>query len=811
MYTWVNPLPPSYKSHPGRPPGLWVVLGYAVLVAAWCLLLQTTDWPAAYMWFLSIPIFLVALRYPRPIYTAMTLILAAVALWSSFQISQNLALSFWATVLAALATLALAGTICRIITAQKQAEARLRRRNQELTTVASITRALNATLNVERAFPAIVEGLRNLTHCDRVSLVLFDDERQQLTVVALDSPTSELGRGEIVPYADSPAIPDVKAGRAHLTPDLAAENDYPGEQALYQAGFRSRVNLPLIVSEQVIGALNLTSRRLAAFTPDDLPPLQQTADALAAAIVNSQLHKETTQHLAQVRALSEASTHLAARLEQKATLDAVVEQARAVLGADRVAVYVFDWQANRFSWVRTWGLSDAYMQAIQRHYPNLPGFQVHMGQTTWVERAQDENVTGPLAELAQREGYHTLIALPLQRHDLVTGGLSLYFDQRRAYNQALLDLAQTFANQVAVALENARLFEHLRTTEARYRALFEDSTDPIAMMDARGNLLDVNPAACDLMGQSRQDLLGRSASILSGGVPEERFRQALEQILEGEAFTYEFSISAADGKARHFQARVERIDYKGESVLQWIAHDVTHQRDLDHWREELTGIIVHNLRNPLTWVKSGTEMALMFLPPDVDPDVPVALDTAIKGADRLEQQIDVLLNINRAEAGQELTDQDWLSAVQLAQEVIELLGPRAVAQKVQLQGELPASLPLILGNRNMLALTLENLVENAIKYSPPGETIHIRAQADHSTLRISVSDRGPGVPPGERERIFEKFYQVRRRRRRKGAGMGLYFCKLAVEAHGGKIWVEENSAGEGSTFVLTLPLQTDAS
>ncbi|MGD9101137.1 MAG: PAS domain-containing sensor histidine kinase, partial [Anaerolineae bacterium] len=372
------------------------------------------------------------------------------------------------------------------------------------------------------------------------------------------------------------------------------------------------------------------------------------------------------------------------------------------------------------------------------------------------------------------------------------------------------DLAQAFANQVAVALENARLFDRLRTTEARYRALFEDSTDPIAMMDARGNLLDVNPAACELLGQSRQKLLGHSANVLSG-VPQERFIQVLGQILEGEAFTYEFSASAADGKTRHFQARVERIDYKGESVLQWIAHDVTHQRDLDHWREELTGIVVHNLRNPLTWVKSGTEMALMFLPPDVDPDVPVALDTAIKGATRLEQQIDVLLNINRAEAGQELTDQDWLSAVQLAQEVIELLGPRAAAQKVQLQGELPSSLPRVSGNRNMLALTLENLVDNAIKYSPPGETIHIRAQANRSTLRISVSDQGPGVPPSERERIFKKFYQVRRRRRRKGAGMGLYFCKLAVEAHGGQIWVEDNSAGGGSTFVFTLPLETNES
>jgi len=140
--------------------------------------------------------------------------------------------------------------------------------------------------------------------------------------------------------------------------------------------------------------------------------------------------------------------------------------------------------------------------------------------------------------------------------------------------------------------------------------------------------------------------------------------------------------------------------------------------------------------------------------------------------------------------------------------VIELLGPRATAKKIELRVDLADSLPTVSGNRHMLTWTLENLMDNALKFSPRGEAITIQAYASTppDTLRMSVIDRGPGVPPADRERIFQKFYQVRHTEQTKGSGLGLYFCKLAVEAHGGQIWMESNHDGPGSTFSITLPL-----
>jgi PAS domain S-box-containing protein len=682
------------------------------------------------------------------------------------------------------------------------------RRAQEQAIVVNIVRALNASLDIERAFPTVVRGLQELVACERVSLVLADKTHQHFTFVALDSDRTELGRGVTLPRSASAASADLEAGRIHLTPDLAMETDYPGEKALYEAGFHSRVNVPLIAGEQVIGALNLASRHLAAFSPDDLPPLQQIADALAVAIVNSQLHQETRRRLAEVHALAQASTHLTADLELEKTLSAVAQQAQVVLGADRVGVFLFAPQTDSFVWIHAIGLSDEYLRGVERHFQNIPGYRILGKEPVWIEEAQSIDASAPFREVLRREGFSTSVILPLIHRAQVTGGLALYFDQPRRRDPSLLDLAQAFANQAAAALENARLFDRMRTAESQYRGLFESSADPIALLNAEGTFLDVNPAACRVLGRSREEILGQKAFIINPQ-DETRFREMIWRVLDGETIYYEFS-PKIDGQVHHFEAHIERIDYANGLAIQWTAHDVTARRDLDHWREEFTGIIVHNLRNPLTWIKSGVGMAQLLLPERVDPDVIKSLDTANRGIARLEQQIDVLLNIGRAESGHELTDRQPLAPAELVQDVIELLGPRMAAKAIHLQVEMPPTLPGVWGNRNMLAWTLQNLLDNAIKFSPSHETILLGVTAAPDHLCFRVSDRGPGIPPQELERIFQKFYQAQRPVGTQGSGLGLYFSKLAVEAHGGEIWVEHNLDGPGTTFYFNLPMRDKA-
>jgi PAS domain S-box-containing protein len=419
--------------------------------------------------------------------------------------------------------------------------------------------------------------------------------------------------------------------------------------------------------------------------------------------------------------------------------------------------------------------------------------------------------------------------LPLQTGEQVLGLVELYDDtEQRQYHTADIQLAESLAAHAAIAVNNARLFQRVQTAEEQYRSLFRGNTDPIAVLDGEGIFLEINPAACRLLGRQPEQLIGKIASEFLH--PEERELKALAaQVLNGKIIRYEFSTEIS-GKPQHFETRVERISYADGPAIQWTAHEVTARRELDHWRKELTGIIVHNLRNPLTWIKSGVGMAEMLLPPESDPDLVLALTKATRGIAQTEQQIDMLLNIGRAESGQELTDRQPLSMGELIEEVVELLGPRAALQEVELHVDGPGVLPVALGNRNLLAWTLQNLVENAIKFSPAGGIVLVNAKPlnaetmdregltrrkpapvagkdgqDSAYLWLCVQDQGPGVPEADRERIFQKYYQSRRPEGMSGAGLGLYFCRLAVEAHGGRIWVESNENGVGSRFCLTLP------
>jgi len=194
--------------------------------------------------------------------------------------------------------------------------------------VSEIARALNATLDVSEAFPTIVKGVHALAPCERVSVALLSETGGHFTISALDSSRPELSQGTRMPVTATAATADVLAGRVHLTPDLGSETDYPAECALYAAGHRSRINLPLIVGEHAIGALNLVSRELNAFANVRLAPLQQISNTLAIALQNARLFKAEQLRREELGALYDVSRALAdAGYDLEAILNLVVRYA----------------------------------------------------------------------------------------------------------------------------------------------------------------------------------------------------------------------------------------------------------------------------------------------------------------------------------------------------------------------------------------------------------------------------------------------------------------------------------------------------
>jgi signal transduction histidine kinase len=194
-----------------------------------------------------------------------------------------------------------------------------------------------------------------------------------------------------------------------------------------------------------------------------------------------------------------------------------------------------------------------------------------------------------------------------------------------------------------------------------------------------------------------------------------------------------------------------------------------------------------------------------------DEDVDSIMKVAFHSTARIERMINSLLDINRLESGQEIVTQRAIDVSSLvgnaAKEVDQLAGSRN--QKLLVQMPEDKKHTPVWVDEEMILRVLINLLENAVKFSPDKGQIKVKAKIEDNWVEISVQDKGPAIPESERERIFNKFTRLRGKKDKlSGLGIGLAFCRLAIEGHGGRIWVESVN-DKGNTFFFTLPVATE--
>ncbi|MBI5566884.1 MAG: cyclic nucleotide-binding domain-containing protein [Chloroflexi bacterium] len=231
-----------------------------------------------------------------------------------------------------------------------------------------------------------------------------------------------------------------------------------------------------------------------------------------------------------------------------------------------------------------------------------------------------------------------------------------------------------------------------------------------------------------------------------------------------------------------------------------------HLLEVQRLQQETVDLIVHDLRSPLHVIVNALGVLTMSVPDDVLRANAELFNLAAHNTDRMIRLIDSMLDVSRLEAGQLVLETAPTDLASLVQTVTQRVGHLFAKHQLTLAVEIP-DLPDLLIDADMIDRVLANLLDNAIKFTPNYGQIRVSAAQHADHILVRVADTGRGIPPAQRHRFFDRFVQAAGDQPRvRGFGLGLTFCRLAIEAHGGQIWIEDGADGVGSQFVFSLPL-----
>ncbi len=501
------------------------------------------------------------------------------------------------------------------------------------------------------------------------------------------------------------------------------------------------------------------------------------------------------------------SRQLVSSLDLQTVLENLVNLSIHYLGAERGNLIVLDSQQRPSEAVMVYNnqrVPYTVEQLRQVVDQGLAGWVLRTRQTVLIaDTSQDERWVRRPDDEVSRSGAKSAICVPLQTRSQLVGVLTLVHPVPGFFTQAHLDLLQSIGDQAGIAIYNARLYDSLQVATQRYHELFENSIDPILITDGSGKILEVNRQAGRMAGLDIQELVGFSILDLHE-VNQEKLGEHFEQLSSGEMVTYESVFLSPQGELVPVEIYVYRVRLLEDEVIQWTMRDITARKELDMLRNDLAAMVYHDLRSPLSNIISSLDMMEGLLPKDEVNSLRTIFGIASRSTERMQRLISSLLDINRLEAGQPITNQKSVAVASLLREAADAIQPSVEGKHQQLEVVVPDSAPDLWVDEDMIRRVLINLVENATKFSPMKGQIRVSAESLGDGVSFCVQDSGLGIPPEARDLIFEKFRRLNAENSPKGMGLGLAFCRLAVQAHGGRIWVE-SEVGKGSRFYFTLP------
>lgn len=751
----------------------------------------------------------------------------------------------------------------------------LKRRVEEVDVLRWVAQAVNFTVDVDDLMELIYAQTGRVLDTSNFYIASYNAEKETLSYAFYVEDDERLYPDEEWSVEVGLTGEIIRTGRPIVTQEYMAECRRRGVTPAGEPG-RAWMGVPLSAGDEIIGVMNVSSPDPAvAYSNEQLTIFSAIADQAAAILDKARLYREMEERARELAVLNEVGSVITSSLDLDTVLNRIMDKAVDLLGAEAGSLILIDQEAEELIFEVTTGAGS--LDLVGTRIPldtGIAGTVIEEGEPVIIRDAQSDQRWYRGVDESTDFVTHTLMAVPMISRGEVIGVIELLNRQDGLpFDEEDEQLLTAFAANAAVSIENARLFTQTdRALAERVQELsmmqridreLNATLDYDRVMDiAMDWALEMTGADIGFLAmvvESEEE--GRGLRLLvNRGYPEEvlgpyreqhwplergvvgRVARTGEPVLVEKVDDDEDYVAAASDMVAELAVPIRREDrvigvigvessepgQLDQECLERLTRLADHAaiaienarlfrqvRRADEAKTEFVSFVSHELKQPMTSLKGYTDLLLKGVGGEVTDAQREFLSTIRANVERMGSLVNELLDVSRIESGRIELDVTTLSMEKVIDQVVRT-SQRQVEDKHQdLEVEVADGLPPARGDRDRLVQILSNLMSNAVKYTPEGGRIAVRArhiteetsdEAPNGFVRCAVVDSGIGISPEDQEKLFTKYFRADEPAVRDvpGTGLGLVITKSLVEMHGGNISVE-SEPGEGSTFTFTVP------
>ncbi len=600
----------------------------------------------------------------------------------------------------------------------------------------------------------------------------------------------------------------VRNKKPALVPDTSRDKRWlrRPDDAVQQSGAKAAICVPLMARENIVGVLTLVHSYPNAFDRSHLELMQAIADQTGIAILNARLYTESQRQARVMTALADGAMTINSSLQMDDVLQRILNQTIQALQVETVGLALKESGSGDF----------IFLAATGNQAGSIIGKRVKAGEGLIAKVVQDRSGVvipalreeNPFRKQSTLDGIDSqAVALaPIQAQGKIIGVIEALNPISGVFDPDALLVMTGIGSMAGTTIQNAQFVEKVEEAQKRYLELFNDSIDPILVSDWEGNILEGNRKFFSFSGYDRDTIHTMKVEDVHQ-IDWESVGEKFDYLRDLHTAKYESVLELKEGEEIPVEVYLRSTDLGDEHTILWTFRDIHERKELDNLRSDMTSMIYHDLRSPLANVVSSLEV-LNTLLIEKDEAIESVLHIANNSTERMQRLISSLLDVNRLETGQAIATQKGVSPKRIVQDALEAINTSLRTRRQKIIQNIDENIPNIWADEDMIRRVLINLLENASKFTPTEGQITIGAKIDGEFVQLWITDNGMGIPLEDHERVFEKFARTKSGAKVSGLGIGLAFCRLAVNGHGGKIWIDKNHKN-GTRFNLNLPVEKE--